>query len=283
MPWHPQHLNWVWDTLRSNLNVLSVVDILAVATVIYLLLTLVRGTRAVQLIKGLAVLFALIFLTEVINLPTFNWLLSRALLPGVIALIILFQPELRMALEQIGRGRWLPRTAGPLPGESASQLADQLITFTRRAAAARIGALIALERQVGLRDVIQTGQEIEMPATAEMLSMIFSPSSPLHDGAAVIRGGRVVAAGCLLPFSSLHDMASWQGTRHRAALGLSERSDAVVMVISEQTGMVSLACEGELVTNLSEEAIKHRLMGLLPSEHGRQWWRASHVASQPQN
>jgi len=279
MPLHSQRLNWVWETLRSNATPLSVVDILAVATVIYLLLSLVRGTRAVQLIKGLAVLFVLIFLTEILNLPTFNWLLSRALLPGVIALIILFQPELRMALEQIGRGKWLPGATGPLHGESAAQLADQLISFTRRAAAARVGALIALERRVGLRDVIQTGQEIEVPATAEMLTMIFSTNSPLHDGAAVIRGDRVVAAGCLLPFSSLHDMASWQGTRHRAALGLSERSDAVVMVISEQTGMVSVAYEGQLVTNLSEEQIKHRLMGLLPSEHGRQWWRASHAAS----
>jgi len=276
----PQRLNWVWETLRANVNWLSVVDVLAVATVIYLLLSLVRGTRAVQLLKGLAALFALIFLSAVLNLNTFNWLLSRALLPGVIALIILFQPELRMALEQIGRGRWLPGAVGPMRGEVAAQLADQLITFTRQAAEARMGALIALERRVGLRDVIQTGHEIIVPATPEMLLMIFSPNSPLHDGAAVIRGDHVTAAGCLLPFSSLHDMASWRGTRHRAALGLSERSDAVVMVVSEQTGMVSLACEGQLVTNLSEEEMKHRLMTLLPSEHGRQWWRTSHAASQ---
>lgn len=256
-------LKMVWEVVRDNFGIRSLVDIALVGVSIYYVLRLLRGTRAVQLIKGLLVLGALIAFTGVLRLSTINWMLTQALLPGVIALIILFQPELRLALEQIGRGHIFGAGLTALRREQITRLVDELVLSSRQLSRERIGALMVIEREVGLNDVIQTGRRVEGLVSADLLRTIFYPGTPLHDLAAVIRGDRVVAAGCLLPLAERRDVRGLLGTRHRAALGLSETTDAVVIVISEETGAVSLAVEGRLYSNLSPDNTKQRLLEIL--------------------
>ncbi len=253
----------VWEVLKDNFSILSLLDIALAAVAIYYVLRLLRGTRAVQLIKGLLILGAVIALTGLLPLSTINWMLTQALLPGVIALIILFQPELRLALEQIGRGHIFGAGLTALHREQITRLVDELVLSGRQLSRERIGALIVIERQVGLNDVIQTGRRVEGLASADLLRTIFYPGTPLHDLAAVIRGDRVVAAGCLLPLTERRDVRGLLGTRHRAALGLSETTDAVVIVVSEETGAASLAVDGRLYSNLTPDNMKQRLLQIL--------------------
>jgi diadenylate cyclase len=198
-----------------------------------------------------------------LNLVAFNWLLRQALLPGVIALIILFQPELRLALEQIGRGHILGAGLTSLRREQITRLVDELAQSASQLARERIGGLTVIEREVGLNDVVQTGRRLEAIASADLLRTIFHPGTPLHDLATVIRGDRVVAAGCLLPLTERRDVRGLLGTRHRAALGLSETTDAVVIVVSEETGAISLAVDGKLFGNLTPDVLRQRLLGIL--------------------
>ncbi|HUU54951.1 MAG TPA: diadenylate cyclase CdaA [Armatimonadota bacterium] len=260
-------LRMVWQVVRENFGFLSVLDIALVAVSVYFVLRLLRGTRAVQLIKGLLILGALIVLTQTLQLFTFNWMLKQALLPGVIALIILFQPELRLALEQIGRGHIFGAGLTAMQREQITRLVDESVLSARQLSRERIGALLVIEREVGLNDVIQTGRRIDAVASADLLRTIFYPGTPLHDLAAVIRGERVVAAGCLLPLTERRDVRGLLGTRHRAALGLSETTDAAVIVVSEETGAISLAVDGRLYSNLTPDVLKQRLLGILTPAH----------------
>jgi diadenylate cyclase len=253
----------VWEVLKDNFRILSLLDIALAAVAIYYVLRLLRGTRAVQLIKGLLILGAIIAFTGLLSLSTVNWMLTQALLPGVIALIILFQPELRLALEQIGRGHIFGAGLTALRREQITRLVDELVLSARQLSRERIGALIVIERQVGLNDVIQTGRRVDALASADLLRTIFYPGTPLHDLAAVIRGDRIVAAGCLLPLTERRDVRGLLGTRHRAALGLSETTDAVVIVVSEETGAASVAVDGRLYSNLTPDNMKQRLLQIL--------------------
>jgi len=253
----------VWEVLKDNFRILSLLDIVLAAVAIYYVLRLLRGTRAVQLIKGLLILGAIIAFTGLLSLSTVNWMLTQALLPGVIALIILFQPELRLALEQIGRGHIFGAGLTALRREQITRLVDELVLSARQLSRERIGALIVIERQVGLNDVIQTGRRVEGLASADLLRTIFYPGTPLHDLAAVMRGDRIVAAGCLLPLTERRDVRGLLGTRHRAALGLSETTDAVVIVVSEETGAASVAVDGRLYSNLTPDNMKQRLLQIL--------------------
>lgn len=252
-------LRMVWEALQESFGLRALVDIALVTVAIYYVLRLLRGTRSVQLLKGLLVLGALIAFTGLLGLSTFNWMLKQALLPGVIALIILFQPELRLALEQIGRGHFLGAGLSSMRREQISRLVDELVYCCRQLSHERTGALIVIERDVGLNDVIQTGRRTDALVSADLLRTLFHPGTPLHDLAAVIRADRVVAAGCLLPLSERRDVRGLLGTRHRAALGLSETTDALVLVVSEETGAISLAVDGKLYSNLAPDVLKQRL------------------------
>ena len=256
-------LRLLWETAREQANPLSLFDILLVAVAIYYLLRLLRGTRAMQVLKGLVVLGALVLCTRLLGLATLHWLLVQTLLPGVIALVIIFQPELRLALEQMGRGGFWTPSLQSLEREEITRLVGELVGAARYFSQNRVGALIALERQVGLNDIIQTGRAINGLVSDELLRTIFFPGTPLHDLAVVIRGNRVVAAGCLLPLTERQDIAVSLGTRHRAALGLSELTDALVLMVSEETGAISLAMDGKLFSNLTPEALQQRLFSIL--------------------
>jgi len=262
----------------------DIIDIIVVTLGIYLLLGLVRGTRAVQLIKGfVAVVFVVLITgTEFLNLRVTNWVLAVILQNWVIALIILFQPELRLVVEQIGRGRFIREAFRTPHGSDAVGAINEVVRAARRLSEKRIGALIAIEREVGLNDIISTGRRITGAVSSELLQTIFQPGTPMHDGGVVIQGQQVAAAMCLFPLTSREDSPRSYGTRHRAAIGLSELTDAAVLVVSEETGAISLALEGQLTSSLSVEAVKERLLVLLQpqgAEQGRWFWRREQAAS----
>jgi len=265
-----EYLQSVRETFAANMNWPGVVDIGLVAIAVYYLLLLVRGTRAIQLLKGIAVLLVLVGISKAAELNTFHWLMTQMLLPGVIALIVLFQPELRLALERLGRGRLWPGVVTDLKGEEMSRLITEVVRGGRQLAQARAGALIVFEREVGLNDITRTGKRVDGVASAELLRTVFFPGSPLHDGAAVIRGDRIIAAGCVLPLTGRDDVGALLGTRHRAALGLSEQTDAAVVIVSEESGAVSCAFEGRLYANLTDDQLRQQLLDVLvPPERER--------------
>lgn len=253
----------------------DVIDILVVALGIFFLLRLVRGTRAVQLIKGFVAVMVLVGGAKLLSLVATHWVLNVILQNWVITLIVLFQPELRLVIEQLGRGKFLREAFRPAASQDIVVIINEVVRSARRLSEKKIGALIAVEREVGLNDIISTGRRIGGSVSSELLQTIFHPGGPMHDGGVVISHFQVAAAMCLFPLTSRDDSPR-SGTRHRAAIGLSEVTDAVIVVVSEETGAISLAVEGELISNLSVGALKERLLALLQpasSEGSRPFWR----------
>jgi len=242
---------------------ITVVDVLVVAFVIYKLIILVKGTRAWQIALGLGVFFLFVFISDQLHLRALNWLLSIFIPLGPVALVILFYPELRHALEEIGRLKFLGRGLVALGREDIANMVDQLTKAVADMAKSRIGALIVIEREVGLDTIIESGRRMDALVSAELLRTIFHPGSPLHDGAVIIRGNRIVVASCTLPLSDSPRVGTMIHTRHKAALGVSEQSDAVVLVASEETGMISLSVEGALLRGLEPEMVRSKLLDLL--------------------
>lgn len=266
--WLPS-LDYLKTILKFNLS--SVIDILIVAFVVYKLMLLIKGTRAVQLIKGLAVLLIATALSSMLNLYTMNWLLRQAMTALVVALPVVFQPELRRALEKLGRGKFLTYTPlTPLAPVEVGQV-KVIAEITRSVmilSKNKIGALIVIERETGLGEHIDTGLKIDGIVSAEFLVNIFIPRTPLHDGAVIIRGNRVAAAACFLPLSESPYLTSGIGTRHRAGIGISEHSDAVAVIVSEETGTISVAVEGMLNRHLDESGLQEKLTAYLNSRPG---------------
>lgn len=270
-------LNWI-NRMFTPFSPMDALDITVVALGIYFLLRLVRGTRAVQLIKGFVAVTIVVLLTgpSFFNLKASHWILSVILQNWVIALIILFQPELRLVVEQIGRGRFFLQTFGSAHNIDAVAMINEVVRAARRLSEKKIGALIAIERQVGLNDIVSTGRRITGSVSSELLQTIFYPGTPMHDGGVVIQNQQLAAAMCLFPLTSRDNAPRSYGTRHRAALGLSELTDAVIVVVSEETGTISIALQGEMISNLSVEGLKERLLALLQpsdSENSRWFWR----------
>ncbi len=249
----------------------DILDILIVTILIFQLLLLIRGTRAVQLVTGLFVLVGVYALSRYLELATLQYLLEYVGLVIPIALLVIFQPELRRMLEQLGRGGVLVSGFTPhgLAREEAIRLINDISRAARILGLRKIGALIVLERRTGLTDFIETGIKVDGVVTVQLLINLFFPNSPMHDGAAVVRGNRVMAAECLLPLSENPTLSRTLGTRHRAGLGISEQTDAVAVIVSEETGTISVARDGELTRGLSEEELKGTLLELFTPEVSR--------------
>lgn len=236
----------------------DIVDILLVTYVIYKLIMIIRGTKAVQLLKGISVILAVWLLSKLLQLHTLDWLMSQTVYYGILAILIIFQPELRRALEQLGRGRLFSRSAVPEEEEIVKSI-EAIVKSTSYMAKRRIGALISIERETGLNDYIETGIPLGSHLTSELLINIFIPNTPLHDGAVIIKKNQVMAAACYLPLSESPFISKELGTRHRAALGISEVTDSITLVVSEETGAISLTKNGELYRNLDEENLRKLL------------------------
>ncbi len=250
------------DTIIAALNWRNALDIAIVTFVFYKAIMLIRGTRAEQLVKGLAVLLIATVVSRQLQLFALYWILDRFMTLGIVAIPIVFQPELRRALETLGRGKLFARSSQPFSDIDFDRMLDELIKAVQVLVKKRIGALIVLERDTGLNEFIETGISIDGQVSAELLINIFFPRSPLHDGAAIVRGNRVAAAGCFLPLTENPNLSKELGTRHRAALGISEQSDAVCIVVSEETGSVSLAHNGKLTRFLDEKTLRQMITKL---------------------
>ncbi|MBC7342622.1 MAG: TIGR00159 family protein [Clostridia bacterium] len=253
--------------------VLMVVDIAVVSYVVYRFFLFIRGTRAVQLIKGLAVLAIAYLISWALNLVVIKWILDQLRLVILVALPVVFQPELRRTLEQLGRGRFFGGPVGLLGPEDATRIIDEVVRATQVMSRRKTGALVVLERETGLNEFMETGVKVDGLVSSELLLNIFVPNSPLHDGAAIIRGNRVAAAGCFLPLSDSPYLSKQLGTRHRAGLGISEISDAVVVIVSEETGAISVAEDGKLTRYLEANDLRQLLQELLIAEpNSTPWW-----------
>lgn len=252
-------LPWIF----TRIDLRAMVDILSVALIFYWLLWVIQGTRAAQLVRGLAIfVVAVVGAAHLLELQALNWLLSQALPALIVAIPVVFQPELRRALERLGHtGAWL-RT--PLSGHEpqTEETIEEITRAVVQLARLRYGALIVIERETGLQDYADRGIPLDATLTQQLLVNIFFPNSPLHDGAVIIRGNRILAAGCVLPLSeNLTDLQL--GTRHRAGVGITEESDAIAIIVSEETGQISLAVNGRLYRNLDAERLRRALRALL--------------------
>jgi len=252
----------------------AVLDVLVVSYIVYRGLLLLQGTRGGSVIKGLLVVLFLLWISS--GLPTLNWILRQLVLPGVIALVVIFQPELRTALERLGRAGLLGFSIGRVETAAAQRVINEIVDAAEEMSSRHIGSLMVVQRDSGLMDITRTGKTLNARVSVDALITIFYPNTPLHDGAVVIRDDVIVAAGCVLPHSEQPGLSVATGMRHRAALGLSERTDAAVVVVSEETGAVSLAVEGNLAPNLERTELAERLNGLFeePDERARlKFWR----------
>ncbi|MDF2669956.1 MAG: YbbP [Paenibacillus sp.] len=246
-------MNWI-----REIGINDVVDILIVSYVIYKLILLVRGTRAVQLLQGIFVVVLTWALSILFKLNTLKWMMDQMFTLGVLAIIIIFQPELRRALEQLGRGRLFSRSFTNEDQDITQRIAN-ILKAMNHLSKRKIGALVVFERNTGLGDYVESGIQIKSQITSELLINIFIPNTPLHDGAVIIRNSQIMAAGCYLPLSENPFISKELGTRHRAAIGMSEVSDAVCVMVSEETGQISLALNGQIVRDIKEESLISKL------------------------
>ena len=240
---------------------LNFIDVLVVWYVLYKILTLIKGTKAVQLLNGIFVIIIAKLITIIFDLNTLGWLLDEVIDWGFLAIIIIFQPEIRRALEQIGRGKIFTRTYNQQQEEQTRQL-EAMKKAVSYMAKRRIGALISIEKETGLNDYIETGIKMNAEISSELLINIFIPNTPLHDGAVIMQKNKITAAACYLPLSESAFISKELGTRHRAALGLSEVTDAVVVIVSEETGAISIAADGKIDRNLTLEEFTTKLQYL---------------------
>ena len=252
--------------LVATIGILDIIDIVVVAYFLYRLYLMLKNTRAATLVKGLLVLVAFMIVCRTLNLHVISWLLEKSMTVIMVALPVVFQPELRRALEQIGRGK-LFRKGSELDEQELEAMLEDVAAATKVMSKAKVGALMVFERATGLVERIETGVPIDGLVSSGLIQNIFVKDTPLHDGAVVIRGNRLVAACCLLPLTENRNLSQELGTRHRAAIGISEQSDAMVLVVSEETGAISIARNGELVRYLTVDDVKEILRNAIVQPH----------------
>ncbi|PYQ70647.1 MAG: TIGR00159 family protein [Acidobacteria bacterium] len=255
------HVNWLTTLLRRpRLGVWDIVDILVVSILIYEVLKLIRGTRAVQMALGAAFLVLLFYGSRWSHLETVNWLVRNLVGYIVFAVIVLFQSDIRRALAHLGRGPFFRYFA---KAESAEESIEELVVAANMLSSQRIGAIVAIERQIGLRNYIEGGIPLDAVLTYDLLLAIFHSDSPLHDGAVIVQDDRVAAAACFLPLTVNPKLSKELGSRHRAAIGLTEENDSVAIVVSEETGKLSIVADGQIERGLSPDELRARLRALV--------------------
>jgi len=250
--WLQAEVTELWSFLSANFDpVRDTLDILVVSLGIYWLLLLLKGTRAIQILLGLLALLALRLVSDLFDLVTLSWILENFLASAVLIIIVLFQADIRRVLARVGRGVF-PR----MSERQESQILEEVVRAGQSLAEKRVGALIVLERDSGLEDLVEAGTPIDGVVSKELLTSIFLPYSPIHDGAVIITEGRISHAGCILPLTLSADLPEGLGTRHRAAVGITEETDAVVIVVSEETGGISVVVGGTLTRNLDAPQLR---------------------------
>ena len=242
----------------ANIRLLDILDISIVAFIIYRIILLIKGTRAVQMLLGLAVILAVYMASRVGGLHTLNWFLSNFLSSIILVIIVIFQNDIRRALMHVGRNPFL----GGRTSDEDSVIIDELVKACGTLGSRKIGALIVIERENGINDILESGTLVDARVSCELIRSIFMPTSPIHDGALVVQQGRLAQAGCFLPLSQGLDLTKELGTRHRAAIGLTELADAVAIIVSEETGKISVAVNGGMTRNLDATSLK-KVLGRL--------------------
>ncbi len=259
------------QTLFSNLfqspDLRNILDIFILAIVIYELIRLMIRTRSSAVIKGVGVLLLFAWFTNVLQLNVVSWVLQQVLNTGVVVLVILFQPELRKALEQLGRSSFINAPNASHAQINTGKVVSELVTAATDMSRKRIGALIVFERKTGLREFADTGTQVNADITAPLIENIFEPNTPLHDGAMLVRDGRILAAACILQLSNDPDISRELGTRHRAAIGITETTDAVALVVSEETGVISIAREGRISRYIDAKTLAQILSELFENQN----------------
>ncbi|SCN24170.1 DNA integrity scanning protein DisA [Clostridium sp. N3C] len=247
----------------KSIDLFAILDIVVISYIFYKGYTLLNETRAMQLIKGIIFIIILIPISDLLNLTMLNLILNETLTIGVLSIVIIFQPEIRRALEHLGRTAFTERHLLLEDDKVMDKVVTELVNAVDNLSKSKTGALIAIEQKTGLNDVIASGTEIDAIISAALLENIFVVNTPLHDGATIIRNDRILAAGCVLPLTSNTDINKKLGTRHRAALGLTEISDALVVIVSEETGTISLSVNGKLTRNYDKDRLKDILIRIM--------------------
>jgi len=250
----------MFDTFSNFRYVLDTFDIIIVALVIYYILTMIEGTRAVQMLLGLGAIFLLYLFSQQWEFFTLSWILSHFLGSIILIVVIIFQHDIRKALAALGKNPFLLRIS---PGKSEKQVIDEIVKATSFLSNRQIGALITIERNNSLADFVEIGMKLDAWVSAELIISVFNPSSPLHDGGIIIRNNKILSAGSFFPLATDPDLERELGTRHRAAIGLSRETDAMVVVVSEETGTISLAVQGNLARGMDATSLNNQLHDLL--------------------
>lgn len=245
--------------LVPTITLLDLIDILIVAMILYKTYQMIQDTRAITLVKGLMVIVLLTIICGWLNLHVISWILQKSSEWLLIALPILFQPELRRALEHLGQGKFLSHGVSVLDKKEADAIVDELVKTAKKLSQTRTGALMVIERDMKLNDISVTGIHIDGLISSEFLLNVFIVNTPLHDGAAIIRGNRLISAACVLPLTENRGLSTELGTRHRAAIGLSEQCDALIIVVSEETGTISVAENGRMIRHLDEQTLAAKI------------------------
>lgn len=248
----------------KGFNLWAVIDILVVSVIFYKGYILIKETRAEQLLKGVLLIFILIPISKILNLTMLNWILSNTITIGVISIVIIFQPEVRKALEHLGRTSLVDKIIYE-DEEVMNNVVDEIADAVEQLAKDKTGALIIIEQKTGLGDIVNTGTKIDAIVSSALLQNIFVVNTPLHDGATIIRNDRIVAAGCFLPLTSDDKLSKQLGTRHRAGIGVTEITDCLTIIVSEETGVISLAVNGRLLRNYDKEKLKNILVKIMKS------------------
>lgn len=256
------------NNILSSIGLNDVLDILIVAFLVYKVLGFIRETRAEQLAKGIVVLVGATLLSNFFDLYTLHWLLSGVMTVGLVALVVIFQPELRRALEHLGRSRFV-NIMNDIDKEDAKRMVTEMVNAVETMSASRTGALMVIEKEITLNDIVETGTVIDARISAEMIGNVFYEGAPLHDGAMIIRGSRLYAAGCVLPLTQNKELSKELGTRHRAGIGITENSDALVIIVSEETGVISIAQNGVLTRFMDGKSIEKILLDMYLQEDNK--------------